>query len=224
MSIKERILQVQAQVRESALQAGRDPDRIKILVVSKYATIPQMQEAYEAGVRCFGESRLQEALPKIEAMPKDIEWHFIGHIQSNKASKIVSHFAYLHSVDSIRLAKVLSEEGIKRNKKVSCFIQLNLSREQSKQGFSLEEFESIYPSLFELEGLYIAGLMTIGPHTEDENSIRDCFRQLKDVQERVAKKIKNGLCLSLSMGMSHDYKIAIEEGSSWLRMGSMIFS
>jgi PLP dependent protein len=222
MSIKENLAKVRESIQAAALRAGRDPDDIILIVVSKQASVAQMQQAYEAGIRRFGESRFQDAVSKIEMLPKDIEWHFIGSVQSNKANKIVQHFHCIHSIDSLRTASVISEKCILSGKKMPCFVQLNIAQEETKHGFSEMDFLQCQEKLHSLTGLQICGLMAMGPHTKDKEKIRACFRSVKNIQARFLKD-NTLLYPFLSMGMSEDYEIAIEEGATHIRIGSALF-
>jgi len=190
---------------------------VTLIAVSKNAELYQMEELYSAGVRDFAESRLQAAFVKKEKMPKDIVWHFIGPIQSNKAKRIAVSFDVIHSIASIKVAKIISDTLLEQGRTVSCFLEVNTSGELSKEGFSPEELQEALPLLQSLQGLKIQGLMTIAAHTEDTHLVRSCFRTLA----LLAKKLGYH---SLSMGMSGDYVIALEEGATHIRIGSLLFS
>ncbi|MBI2812493.1 MAG: YggS family pyridoxal phosphate-dependent enzyme [Candidatus Melainabacteria bacterium] len=187
------------------------PSSVQLIAVSKYATIEQMHEAYALGIRHFGESRLQTALPKISQMPKDVIWHFIGALQSNKINKIVEHFDYLHSVDSLAIAQAIA----KCSKRPKLFLQVNTSGEATKQGFTEEELLSQYTEILKLN-LPIVGLMTMAPLTSDEQVVRSCFARLRVLRDELNLP-------HLSMGMSQDFPIAIEEGATFVRIGSLLF-
>jgi pyridoxal phosphate enzyme (YggS family) len=215
MSLKKRLENILEKVEKSAIRSGRKASDITLIAVSKEASIQQILEAYDLGLRHFGENRLQKALPKQALLPKDIIWHFIGPIQGNKAASIAQAFPLIHSVGSCKMANRI---GLQASQS-SCFMQLNLSEENSKEGFSLAEFLENQQALHAIEGLHIQGLMTMGPHTEDKEKIRSCFRQLASLQRKFP-----GLYSSLSMGMSQDFTIAIEEGSTHIRIGRELFS
>lgn len=216
MSFQDRLYHLQKEIDRLAALLGRKSSSITLVVVSKNANIQQMLEAYAAGVRHFGESKLQDALAKKDQMPNDVIWHFIGPIQSNKAAQIACFFDVIHSVASLKIAKIISEAAMRKHRKSSCFIQLNLSKEQTKQGFSEEQYIQSLVDLKSLQGLDLLGIMTIGPHTKDEERIRECFSKAENLS-RVAGSF------FLSMGMSQDYPIAIEKGATHLRIGSFLF-
>lgn len=195
----------------------------QLVVVSKEATLDQILEAYRAGVRDFGESRLQDALPKIENAPKDIRWHFIGRLQKNKVAKVVGTFALIHSVDTLDLAEKISEVSLKRHCKTPILLEANTSGEHSKAGLTPSEWKKSLPHLLELQGIEIHGLMTMAPLTSDESVIRKTFSELRHLRDDLQDL--SGLALpTLSMGMSHDYLIALQEGATLLRIGTLIFS
>ena len=201
-------------VEKAAILSGRILKDIQIIAVTKNASIQQMEEAYDLSLRLFGENRLQKALLKMPLFPKDVKWHFIGPIQSNKAIEIARYFSVIHSVSSLKLAQIFSSEGLKQQKKISCFFQVNCSGEAQKQGFTLEEFLLLEKELLALKGLEVQGLMTMAPRTLDQDKIRQCFRSLKNISRYPF----------LSMGMSEDFELAIEEGATHIRMGSALFS
>ena len=183
-----------------------------LIAVSKNATNEQILEAYEAGIRDFGESRLQAALSKKKDLPDDIIWHFIGPIQSNKAAAIAAAFSYVHSIASYKVAKIISKTSLFPCK---CFIEVNITNDPAKEGFSREEFLLQKEELKALEGLDIQGLMTIAPYAQKKAPIRACFNELKELGKEYP---------FLSMGMSSDFEIALEEGATHLRVGSLLFS
>lgn len=190
---------------------------VTLICVSKQASIEQMREAYEAGLKDFGESRLQNALDKKKQMPEDVIWHFIGPIQSNKAKAIATSFDFVHSIASLKVAKIISETCLALGRKMPCFIEVNISKEPAKQGFLEEELLEVLPELQSLQGLDIKGFMTIAPHTEDVQKIRVAFQTLASLQKRFGYPF-------LSMGMSQDYVIALQEGATHIRIGSYLLS
>ena len=219
MSVKENFNLILEKIEKAAERSGRKASDITLVAVTKYASIDQMKEAYSLSLRNFGESRLQKAQPKIDLLPKDIHWHFIGPIQSNKIASIISFFNVIHSVSSLKIAKMVSDIGFKRGQKVTSFFQIDFSKDQKKNGFSLEEFLVLQEDLLTLEGLEVLGLMTMAPQTKDEKEVRRFFRDLHHLQSQFPGKYP-----FLSMGMSEDFEIAIEEGSSHVRIGSGLFS
>jgi pyridoxal phosphate enzyme (YggS family) len=189
----------------------------KILAVSKLQPCEKIIELYQQGQRDFAENYVQEALEKIETL-KDLEinWHLIGPIQKNKVKYLKSHFAYIHSVDSFELASKISEAAFVQNYVQKCFIQINLSEEASKSGFSTEEFEKNWTALKNLTGLKIVGLMTMPPLENNPEKNRVFFTKLKYIGNKLGLN-------EFSMGTSHDYQIALEEGATWIRLGTMLF-
>jgi pyridoxal phosphate enzyme (YggS family) len=210
--LKERYNQLMASIDACAQQAGRDPASVQVIAVTKYATLEQMHEAYDLGMRHFGESRLQAALSKKSHFPSDVKWHFIGPLQSNKIEKIAVNFDYIHSVSSYEMAKMLAE---KTEARPSLFLQVNTSKETSKQGFSEEELLADFERIQTLKLPFI-GLMTMAPLTENVIEIKKCFQLL----HALAKEVD---LTELSMGMSQDFPIAIAEGATFLRIGSYLF-
>lgn len=188
------------------------PDHVRLIVVTKEQPIDAIALVYDLGCRDFGENRVQDALPKIEEMPDDIRWHFIGSLQKNKVKKVVGRFALIHSVDSVELAQEIAKQGIATD----ILLQVNTSGETSKQGFTVDEFGQAFKVIRGLPNINVKGLMTIAPLTEDVNVIRKCFRRLRQLRDEFGLQ-------ELSMGMSGDYRIAIEEGATMVRIGSAVF-
>ncbi len=211
-------------VKEKAHICGRQPDEITIIAVSKGCTLDTLLPAYQEGARNFGESRVQESLTKMVHMPADCNWHMIGTLQKNKVSTAVSRFNLIHSVDSLELAKKISETSRFKSKITSILLQVNTSGEKTKHGLSETEWERHLDQLNELSNMHIKGLMTIAPLIGDEKVIRNCFKKLYHLREKWKGFLREPeLFVHLSMGMSHDYPIAIEEGATLLRIGSAIF-
>ena len=176
-------------------------------------------EAYECGERDFGESRVQELLPKYEALPKDIRWHFIGHLQTNKVKQIVPFVHMIHSVDSVRLLETINREAEKIQRRVKVLLEVHVAKEETKSGFTPQEFLSLNTKLSTLNYIEICGLMGMATNTDDEAEWRRCFRAIASL----ASKLSTLNTKQLSMGMSDDYLVAIEEGSTMVRIGSTIF-
>lgn len=197
---------------EKLLEASkREANDTCLIVASKYFSAEQILKLYEMGQRDFGENRVQDALLKMQSLPADITWHLIGHLQKKKVNKVVDQFEYIHSVDSLELAQKISERSSKKQK---IFAQVNTSNEPSKEGFSKEDFLQSYSKLESFKNIELVGLMTMAPLTDDQNVIRSCFRDLKEIS-----KTLNRAHWKLSMGMSSDYPIAIEEGAHFIRIG-----
>ena len=203
------------------------PDNVKLVAVSKTHPEEAIIEAYNAGHRIFGESKVQDVSEKAEHLPNDISWHFIGHLQSNKVKQIVPFVGLIHGVDSYKLLQVIDNEAKKINRKVNCLLQVHISEEITKFGFLEDELYFLLSSdeFKALTNINICGLMGIATFTDDKNKIRSEFRNLKRIFEYVKSNYftDNDDFNELSMGMSDDYDIAIEEGSSMIRVGSSIF-
>jgi pyridoxal phosphate enzyme (YggS family) len=209
-------------VRAKALQCGRDPKSVRVVAVSKTYPLEHVMPAYEIGCRDFGESRVQELQEKAPVAPKDILWHFIGPLQRNKVGKIVGECALIHSVDSQKLAESISSRSLQEDSVSQVLIQVNTSGESTKHGFSVEECEGAWEQLLGLKGIQVRGLMTIAPYTKNQDRVRTAFSELRELRDRLERC--GGMALpDLSMGMSQDYEIAIEEGATLLRVGSALF-
>lgn len=225
MSIKRAFVEIAQNVKEKALSCGRNPQEVTVIAISKNISLESMRSVYQEGCREFGESRIQESVGKIAELPKDCRWHFIGSLQSNKVGKVISSFQLIHSVDTLQLAHKISHMSQERGIKTSVLLQVNTSGEASKHGLSPEEWKKALDSMNQLPGLKIEGLMTMAPFTDDHQMIRDCFHKLYVLRESWRSEMKDPLIFRhLSMGMSHDYLIAIEEGATLLRIGSAIFA
>ena len=223
MSVKENLIKLLEQIRETSEKFGRNPDEIKLVAVTKYADIPQIREAYEAGQRDFGENYVQQALPKIAALPDDINWHFIGHIQKNKINKIIGTFVLVHSVDSARIAEEIDKRCARKNIVQDILIEVHTSGEETKFGVPPEEAEEVAHFIAEkCPNLALRGLMTMAPFTDDRRLIEKSFSTLLKLREKLQSQ---GLeqVTELSMGMTNDWQIAIEYGATILRIGSAIF-
>lgn len=199
----------------------------KLIVVSKTNPIEILQEAYNLGCRIFGENRVQELVPKYEALPKDIDWHLIGTLQGNKVKYIAPFVKMIHSIDSFKLLAEVNKQALKCNRTIDCLLQIHIADEETKFGFSFEEAEEILKSdeLANLQNIKIAGLMGMASNTDDSEKVRLEFRGLKTFFEKIKSIIQkpNINFQELSMGMSGDYPIALEEGSTLIRVGSAIF-
>ena len=201
-----------------------------MVCVSKFHPAEAIMEAYNAGERDFGESRMQELLPKYEALPKDIRWHFIGHLQTNKVRQIVPLVHMIHSVDSVRLLETINREAEKIQRKVRVLLEVHVAKEETKSGFSPEELEQLRIKNFELSNCFpwveVCGIMGMATNTDDVEEWRRCFREIKSLAaylSPIAHSEASDTRPQISMGMSDDYLIAIEEGSTMVRIGSSIF-
>ena len=222
--IAENLKYVNERIQKSCLKAGRDEKVVTLIAVSKTKPGSDLMEAYQEGCREFGENKVQELVDKYEVMPKDIHWHMIGHLQTNKVKYIVDKVTMIHSVDSIKLAREISKEAQKKQVTVSILIEVNVAGEESKFGVSMEEAEPLIRKIALLDGIKICGLMTIAPYVEDEEKNRQYFADLKQLSVDIAtKNIDNVNMNVLSMGMTGDYAVAIEEGATYVRVGTGIF-
>ncbi|KAA3598332.1 MAG: YggS family pyridoxal phosphate-dependent enzyme [Calditrichaeota bacterium] len=222
--IAENYNKIQDRIFQACQRAGRNPQKVKLLPVSKVHPISTLQEAVDAGIVVFGESKVQEAEQKIKFFGKEIEWHLIGHLQSNKAKKAVELFDFIHSVDSFKLAKELNRHSKNLDKKTNIFLQVNTSLEESKSGVLVDGLVEFAEQVRTLEFLNVKGLMTIGKFSQDEKVVRNCFVTLRNALERLnLTNIFTETLTELSMGMSNDFEIAIEEGATLVRVGTSIF-
>lgn len=199
----------------------------RIIAVVKYVTADRVVEAYTAGIRDFGENKVQDAERKRAELPEEVNkssiWHFLGHLQTNKVKKVVGVFDYIHSVDSLKLAKAISEEAYSQNIIQKVLIQVNIAGEESKFGFSPKEIEENFSEISKLDSINIVGLMTMAPFTSDTEEQRTVFKGLRELRNRLKEKYGEPI-EELSMGMSNDYKIAVEEGATMIRIGQALFS
>ncbi|KOP82060.1 hypothetical protein AMS60_05910 [Bacillus sp. FJAT-21945] len=220
MKVEENLQKIQENIEMACRRSNRHPDDVTIIAVTKYVTIERAQEAVEAGVVHLGENRDEGLLAKWDALRDKPTWHYIGTLQSRKVKNIIDKVDYIHSLDRISLA----EEINKRAEKVTnCFVQVNVSGEESKQGLSPDEVSEFVLSLSKYDKIRICGLMTMAPFTEDKMVLRTCFRKLNELQSKIKNlKLKYAPCAELSMGMSNDYAIAIEEGATMVRIGTAL--
>lgn len=199
----------------------------QLVAVSKKKPESQIIELYEKGHRIFGENRVQEVVQKAENLPKDIEWHFIGHLQSKKVKYIAPFIHTIHAVDSLKLLKEINKQAQKHNRKISCFLQFKIAQEETKFGLSTEDGTALLEALNEetLANITISGVMGMATFTENKNQVREEFRKLKSIFDQLKKEyfLDKATFREISMGMSGDYKIAIEEGSTMVRIGSLLF-
>ncbi|MCP4546217.1 MAG: YggS family pyridoxal phosphate-dependent enzyme [bacterium] len=219
-----RLSEIRARIGAAAERTGRDPSSIRLVAVSKYAEPEDVLAAYRAGQREFGESRVQVALPKIDALPADVVWHMVGHLQSNKVNKVLGRFDLIQSVDTPELAQRLSEKSATRSIVTPILAQINCSGEESKAGIAPELAEEFVVSLGGLKGIVVQGLMTMAPLDGGREGARRSFAQLSEIHERLLLLDLPELPLgTLSMGMSGDFEVAVEEGANLLRIGGAIF-
>lgn len=220
MNVRGNLEVIQSQIAGACKKAGRNPEEVKIIAVTKYVSPERAQEALDAGVIHLGENRDEGLLHKIEQLEDKPVWHFIGSLQTRKVKSIIEHVTYIHSLDRLSLAKEINKRS---DSKLKCLIQVNPSGEESKHGLKPDDVIDFVQELKQFPKIEISGLMTMAPFTEDEQVIRECFRTLKRLQVDIQSlKYENAPCNELSMGMSNDFQIAVEEGSTMVRIGTAL--
>ena len=222
--IKENLEEVEARITRACERSGRERSEVTLISVSTTKPAEMLQEAYDAGSRDFGENKPQEIREKYPQLPTDIRWHMIGHLQRNKIKYIIDKVCMIHSVDSIRLAEAIDEEAKKHGIVMPVLIEVNVAEEESKFGVHLDEVESLIRQISELSNIQVQGLMTIAPFTENAEDNRIYFRKLRNLYVDIKdKNIDNVNMCNLSMGMTGDYEVAVEEGATMVRVGTGIF-
>lgn len=223
-SIRKNLQIVEQEITAACGRVNREREDVTLVAVSKTKPVSMLQECYEAGIRDFGENKVQELVDKYEQLPKDIRWHMIGHLQTNKVKYIVDKVYMIHSVDSLKLAEEISRQAVKHNVVVKILIEVNVAQEDSKFGVSLSDAPELIEKIALLPGICVKGLMTVAPYVENSEENRQYFVNLRqlcvDIQE---KNIDNVNVDVLSMGMTGDYAVAIEEGATCVRVGTGIF-
>lgn len=230
MTIAENTARIRERIHSAAARAGRNPDEIKLMAVSKTFSAEAIREAYHTGLRVFGENRVQEFADKVEdaRQLEGANFHLIGHLQSNKAAKAVELFDAVDSVDSFKLASKLNAAAQQVKKTIAVLLEVNVGGEAAKSGLPPDlgaaEWNELLPELPSLANLKVGGLMCIPPHTDDPNGARPYFRKMRELRDQLAAlKLPDLEMATLSMGMSHDFEVAIEEGSTCVRLGTAIF-
>lgn len=222
--LKENLKEVEKNISLACEKAGRKREEVTLIAVSKTKPVPMLQEIYDEGIRDFGENKVQELASKYEEMPKDIRWHMIGHLQRNKVKQVIDKACLIHSVDSYRLAEEINIQAKKKNIVVPILVEVNIAEEESKFGIHKEDAIQLVEEIAELENIRIEGLMTIAPYVEDAEENRQYFRNIKQLSVDITRKnIDNVTMNVLSMGMTGDYTVAIEEGATLVRVGTGIF-
>ena len=222
--LQDNLIQVEHNIEEACRRAGRDRSEVTLIAVSKTKPVETLQEAYDLGVRVFGENKVQEMEDKYESLPRDIQWHLIGHLQRNKVKYIIDKAVLIHSVDSLRLAQTIEKEAEKHDLTAHILIEVNVAREESKFGIFPEDLENLVDKIAKLPHIQVDGLMTIAPFVPDTEENRPVFRELRKLSVDIsAKKVDNVNMSVLSMGMTNDYQVAIEEGATMVRVGTGIF-
>ncbi len=217
----ENLKQIKRRLEAAAATRGIAAENITLIAVTKTVSAGLIREAWELGITDFGENRVQDGLPKIEALPRGPRWHFIGHLQTNKAKLVLPAFDLIHSLDSLKLARMLQREGEKQNKTVNALVQVNIGSEESKFGF---DFDEVLPALEEMAGfsaLKIRGLMAIAPYFPDPEKTRPFFRRLYQLFSSI--RMEGVKMQYLSAGMTNDFEVAIEEGANMVRIGTALF-
>jgi PLP dependent protein len=223
-TIAEKIERLRERIYNRALKTGRKPDEITLVAVTKTVDTNRIREAREARITAFGENYVQEAREKIPHIGEDVTWHMIGHLQTNKVKHVVPLFSMIHSVDSARLAAEISERAIERNKIMEVLIQVTIGRENVKSGVKPEELPHLLEAVSSLKGITVKGLMTMPPYFSDPEKVRPFFTTLRELRDKLFPFFSDSLSLAhLSMGMSSDFEVAIDEGATILRIGTAIF-
>ena len=223
-TIRDHLNEVRENIQKACEKAGRSPQEVTLIAVSKTKPLFMLEEAYEAGARDFGENKVQEILEKHPKMPEDARFHMIGHLQRNKVKQVLPHAVLIHSVDSYRLAEQISQEAGKLGITAKILLEVNVAKEESKYGFFLEDTEAAIREIAKFPHVRIKGLMTIAPFVENPEENRPVFKKLYEFAVDIGKKnIDNVTMDVLSMGMTGDYQVAIEEGSTMVRVGTGIF-
>lgn len=222
--VKENLARTEERIKTVCERAGRDPNSVTLIAVSKTKPVRLIEEAYEYGIREFGENKAQEMKEKYDVLPKNISWHFIGHLQTNKVKYVVGRACLIHSVDSLHLAEEIEAYCNKKGLDADILIEVNVAKEATKSGINLEEAGEVIKNIAKLPHIHIKGLMTIAPFVENAENNRMIFRALKDLSVDIGRKNIDNVSMDiLSMGMTNDYEVAIEEGATHVRVGTAIF-
>jgi pyridoxal phosphate enzyme (YggS family) len=219
-----RLTLVQKNIASAAQRVGRDPSEVTLVAVSKTKPITVLEEAYDVGVRIFGENRVQELTEKMDRLPENIEWHMIGHLQKNKAKYLVGRTKLIHSVDTLELGEEINRQAIKKGTIASILVEVNMAKEKSKFGVMPEHTEELIRQLSALPSIRVLGLMTVAPFVENPEDNRKIFAGLADLAVDIGRKNIDNISMHvLSMGMTGDYQVAVEEGATIVRVGTGIF-
>lgn len=222
--LKDRLEEVEERIQEACTRAGRDRSEVTLIAVSKTKPAEVLKEAYDLGIRVFGENKVQELTEKYEVLPKDIRWHMIGHLQTNKVKYIADKVELIHSVDSLKLAETIEKEAAKRNRTIDILVEVNVAEEESKFGLKVEEVIPFIEKVAGFSHINVRGLMTIAPFVENPEKNRSVFADLRKLSVDITEKNIDNVNVSiLSMGMTNDYEVAIEEGATMVRVGTGIF-
>ncbi|MGC5325631.1 YggS family pyridoxal phosphate-dependent enzyme [Brevibacillus sp. SYSU BS000544] len=221
--VQHRLVEIQQKIEAACKRAGRNSEEVKIVAVTKYVDTDAIGEILRAGVTHIGENKVQDALPKYEVFGGEGVWHFIGHLQTNKVKDVVGRFAYIHSLDRLSLAQEINKRAEALGIQVNCFLQINISGEDTKFGLNPNDVLAFVQETSNMKHIRITGLMTMAPAVDNPEEARPVFRGLKEWQERLqALQLPNVTVEELSMGMSGDFEVAIEEGATFVRLGSVL--
>ena len=224
MDISARVAQVRGRIQAAAERSGRSPESVRLVVVSKYRTVEEIEEALRAGITDIGENRIQEAEQKQSLLAgRNIAWHLVGHLQGNKAKRAVRSFDWIHSLDDAGLAGRLSRLAEEQDKTQRVLVQVDLAGEKTKAGISEAKLFETFEEIQDLPGLRIEGLMVLPPYCPDPEEVRPYFAKLREIRDRLRQKGLGGPLPELSMGMSHDFEVAVEEGATMVRVGTALF-
>lgn len=219
-NVKQNLEQIQQRMQSASNRANRKLKDITLIAVTKEVSVNRTNEVIENRVMHLGENRPEGLKKKLDAISSDVQWHYIGSLQTRKVKSVINHIKYLHSLDRMSLADEIEKRATSTK---DCFVQVNVSQEESKHGLPYDEVEAFIDQLHNHEKIRVIGLMTMAPNTEDDTIIRNVFQKLKQLQSKIAaKQIVNAPCTELSMGMSGDYEIAIEEGATYIRIGTAL--
>jgi pyridoxal phosphate enzyme (YggS family) len=221
--IQTNLRRIRDRIADASARAGRDPSSVTLVAVTKTQSVQHIRSAYDLGLRDFGENRVEEADQKLDLLPADVRWHMIGHVQSRKAIRVAGRYALVHSVDSIRLARRLSRFGAEAKHQVPILLEVNVSGEASKYGLTPETVEAAVEVMVELPKLQIRGLMTMAPIVPDPELTRPVFASLRLLRDQLSQRFPQCDWGHLSMGMTDDFEVAVEEGATLLRIGRAIF-
>jgi len=222
--IKKNLEIINEKIKNAALKVNRNPEEIKLVAVTKTATIEQIKKAISTGIKIIGENKVQEAKEKYQILSTDIEWHLVGHLQTNKVKYAIEIFDLIHSVDSIKLAKEIDKRSLQFGMITNVLVEVNVSGEETKYGIKPDEVKLFLKEISEFSRIKVRGLMTIAPMAEDTEEVRPYFRKLRELFKEIKiKSIKNIKMDYLSMGMTEDFEVAIEEGANMVRIGRGIF-
>ena len=222
--LADNLQQVNTNIEKACASVSRNPDEVTLVAVSKTKPVSMLLEAYHAGARVFGENKVQEIMDKYDQLPSDIQWHMIGHLQRNKVKYIIDKVAMIHSVDSLRLAQTIEQEAAKKGLVMPVLLEVNVAEEDSKFGLKVNEVLPLLKEISTFSHIKVMGLMTIAPFVENPEENREVFRTLKKLSVDISTKNINNVNMSvLSMGMTGDYQVAVQEGSTMVRVGTGIF-